>query len=84
MMYFSYDFNGNGFETHKTEEKAKESAQQALDYEKGEAVCDGWGDDVTRICWGKVIETVKVVPGSERKATKDEPFDDYLDYELGE
>jgi hypothetical protein len=56
MKYFSYHPE-NGFNLHETEEKAKQAAQNNLDYERDMA-CDGWSDDVHSICWGEVKQHI--------------------------
>jgi len=54
-MYFSYDPNGDGYLEHTTEEEAKKFAQAALDYERSEALNEGWDENVKNICWGKIL-----------------------------
>lgn len=56
--WFSYD-PGDGFETHDTESAARERAEKALDYYKDEAPSDGWNEEVTQVCWGKVSQQVQ-------------------------
>ena len=70
--WFSYD-PADGFETHDTETAARERAEKALQYEKDEAAGDGWNEEVTQICWGKVAQQV------EETSRKDRPPDSELD-----
>lgn len=53
-MYFSY-CNDTGFELFKTEQEAINSANDIIDYFRGEAA-DGWSDDVDSVCWGIVSQ----------------------------
>ena len=70
--WFSYD-PCDGFETHATETAARERAEKALQYEKDEAAGDGWNEEVTQICWGKVAQQV------EETSRKQRPPDSELD-----
>jgi hypothetical protein len=70
--WFSYD-PCDGFETHDTETAARERAEKALQYEKDEAAGDGWNEEVTQICWGKVAQKV------EETSRKQRPPDSELD-----
>lgn len=83
MKYFSYEPE-EGFELHKTAEEAKKAAEDALDYERGEA-SEGWSDGVDKICWGELkqmtIETLN------RQRTDEDTFvssdcDTIVDYGL--
>jgi hypothetical protein len=74
-MYFSFDPNGDGYVEHSTEEEAKKSAQVALDYERDEALNEGWDENVENICWGKILG---------RTFEKEPIYIDDSDYELKE
>lgn len=91
--WFSYD-PGDGFETHDTEAAARERAEKALQYYKDEAAGDGWSDEVTQVCWGKVAQQVEETsrkqrpPDSELDCGVDKDgtiwgeWDEILDYDL--
>ena len=74
-MYFSYDPNGDGYLEHTTEEEAKKTAQAALEYERDEALNEGWDENVENICWGRIIG---------RTVQKEQVYIDDVDYELKE
>jgi hypothetical protein len=67
--YFSYDPNGDGFCRHDTADAAKDAAEQALEYEKKEAK-EGWSEEVTGICWGKLCQGIKEL--SRRPVTEED------------
>lgn len=52
--YFAFD-NDGGFTNHDTAESARNEAQSAIDYFRGDA-CDGWPDDVSSVCWGVIMQ----------------------------
>ena len=56
-MWFSFD--GETFETHKTEEAARENAEQAMSFWSDEAA-DGWSDESRHVVYGKVTHAVRV------------------------
>ena len=59
FKYFGYDPN-SGFELFETEEQAKNYAEEAISYYRGDA-CDGWSEEVDQVCWGELKqETVQV------------------------
>jgi hypothetical protein len=80
-MFFSYDPNGSGFRFHETEEEAKKEANDAFEYENGCAHDDGWSDEATDICWGKVLERVQIIEESRQKKRKGN-FDETYNCEL--
>ena len=81
-MWFSYD-ECEGFKTHKTEAKAREYAQYALESERDSCAWnEEWSDVVDEICWGKVIE--KVVETKRDPAPPEASFEEYVDYGLRE
>jgi hypothetical protein len=65
MRFFSYDPNGDGYQTHKTDAEAKDAAKSAIDAEREEAQ-EGWDDSVTEICWGKVVQRASEVALPEK------------------
>ena len=62
--FFSYDEN-QGFERHETAAAAKADAESALEMYRDDA-CDGWPDEVNRVCWGFVLGIVSEVERRER------------------
>lgn len=54
--FFCYDPQ-EGFQLFDSAEDAKKSAQEALEYERQEA-CEGWSDEVDKICWGQLTQCV--------------------------
>lgn len=71
MKYFSFDPNGDGFSLHKTEEEARKAAEDAFDYERGEAY-NGWSDEVDKICWGELRQRVTEIESRPKNG------DDYI------
>jgi hypothetical protein len=59
--YFSYDPDGNYFETHATLEAAKAKAESAFQHERQLAIeNDEWGERVDEICYGQILGRVQV------------------------
>jgi hypothetical protein len=92
--WFSYD-PGDGFETHDTESAARERAEKALDYYKDDAPSDGWSEEVTQVCWGKVSQQVQETmrkrrppaaeldeSGCDKDGTPWAEWDEIVDYAL--
>lgn len=53
--FFSYDPDGDYFETHATAEDARLKAKEALHTEAELATEGGeWGERVGEICWGEI------------------------------
>lgn len=73
-MWFSYD--GNSFELHDDPQKAKDAADRALGYCTDEAV-EGWPEETTSICWGRVVQKAEIV--SERPRTGADAVDSCID-----
>lgn len=71
-LWFSYDPT-YGFETHDTEEAAQSQAEKVMADFKDDAAGDGWDEEVTQICWGKVIQR------AEETMRKKRPPEDQLD-----
>lgn len=65
--WFSYS-SLESFESHATAEEARAKAQESLDYCRDEAG-DGWPEEVTSICWGRVYGEVQE---TERRKRTDE------------
>lgn len=82
-QFFSYDPSGFGIQFHDNEEDAKSACEKAFDEERDNSP-EGWGDDVTDICWGVVHE--KVNETTRRELGKDEAkskgYDIEVDYKL--
>lgn len=66
-QFFSYD--GQNFETHNTEQEARDAAEDALEFFRGEA-SDGWDDESMHVCWGRLMQSVQVT--KERPAEPDD------------
>lgn len=92
--WFSYD-PGAGFEVHESSQAAENRASECLDYYKADAPSDGWSEEVTQVCWGKVSEQVvelwrKHRPppneldenGYDKDGTKWGEWDELVDYGL--
>lgn len=77
--WFSYDPD-NGFETHETEAKARANAEESLHWHKQEAADNGWDENVTQICWGKIMGQV-VQTSRETKPPPDQLDEDGCDQE---
>lgn len=81
-MWFSYDPEG-GFETHDTEEEARNAADGYLDSYRDEAP-DGWYEGVEQVCWGRIHQaaamTNKRDPDPEHSNERNFAF--VCDYEL--
>jgi len=85
MKYFSYDPNGDGFQTHETSEEAKKVAEDALENEREEAI-EEWNEEVTEICWGEIKQ--HIAETNRRPINDQDPcrFNcaEYVEYELVE
>ena len=92
--FFSYSVAG-GFSWHETLEKAREGAENDLDYERECSGDDGWQEeDVLSICYGEVkgacFETERMPwkdhlrrSGSAEEDLPEHPrFDEFLDFAL--
>lgn len=81
--YFCYDPNGSGITFHETEEEARKEAVSVLDAE-AEGAVEGWSEEVTEICWGKIQQ--RVMEKNRRPVTPDDycygQCDEVVDYEL--
>ncbi|MCE9885166.1 hypothetical protein [Obesumbacterium proteus] len=73
--YFSYD-SECGFDWHKTEKEAIESAEAAIDDYRGDA-CDGWSEETDSVCWGVILQQATKV--DERPCTDDDRCDPAID-----
>ncbi len=86
--YYSY-CSDSGFELFKTEEEAKGSAQEVIDYYRGEA-SEGWDTEVTSVVWGTVQQETKICdikPLTDELRDElgiDSSIDTYCDYRLEE
>jgi hypothetical protein len=83
MKYFSY-YPEEGFELHETADEAKKAAEDALDFERGEAA-EGWSDYIDQICWGElkqiIIETLNR-PRTDEDTFVSSDCDTIVDYGL--
>jgi hypothetical protein len=61
-LWFAYD-PGDGFEEYATEAEARAAAEKALGYYRDAAPDEGWSDEVTDVCYGKItgwtVETMR-------------------------
>lgn len=73
--YFSYG-SEHGFDWHKTEKEAIESAEAAIDDYRGDA-CDGWSEETDSVCWGVILQQATKV--DERPRTDDDKCDPAID-----
>ncbi len=73
--YFSYG-SEHGFDWHKTEKEAIESAEAAIDDYRGDA-CDGWSEETDSICWGVILQQATKI--DERPRTDDDKCDPAID-----
>lgn len=80
--YFSYG-SECGFDWHKTEKEAIESAEAAIDDYRGDA-CDGWSEETDSVCWGAILQQATKV--DERPRADDDKcvpaIDTVCDYAL--
>jgi len=76
MLFFAFDPNGAGFTIHKTADQAKEEAAIALEMER-EFSQEGWDENVTRICWGRIHQ----IASANQEHAKAAGFPD-VDYNL--
>lgn len=73
--HFSFDHE-NGFQVWRTQDEAREAAQEAInDYREAIEDDDNWLDDVEAVCWGEIGGQAKAVFGGDFGQ---------LDYELQE
>ena len=75
LGYFSYG-SEHGFDWHKTEKEAIESAEAAIDDYRGDA-CDGWSEETDSVCWGVILQQATKV--DERPRTDDDKCDPVID-----
>lgn len=77
--YFSFD-EEEGFIFHDTAKEAQREAMKALFFEAEAAEFDRWGEDVEKICWGKIFQRSKMTDCYE--ASPEHHADIIADYEL--
>ena len=54
-----YSYNPDtGYDTHATEEEAKNAALRALDDYRDDSTDEGWSEDVEHVAWGEIREHV--------------------------
>jgi hypothetical protein len=74
--FFSYDPDGDYYETHETLEAAKAKADSAFQHECELAIEDGeWGERVKEICYGQILGGVVRV---------NDPSEEEVEYKLQE
>lgn len=80
LRFFSYDPNV-GFRFHATAREAQEDADTILQYYRDEAR-DCWSKDVENLCWGEIVERVRVTHC--RPPMEGEPYewDEFREYGL--
>ena len=79
--FFSYDPDGDYFETHPTLEAAKAKAESAFQHECELATeNDEWGERVDEICYGQILGRVEVV----HEYLDDESTNGRIEYALQE
>lgn len=80
-MYFAY--NPEGFDTFKTLDEARKSAQESVDWYR-DNIDDGWDEGVEQVCYGvilgAVVETENREPDEDEKEYMD--CDKIVDYGL--
>lgn len=74
-MFFTYS-SDHGFDTHKTEEEAKTTAESMIN----DFLQDGWDEEVETVCWGEIKEAA--TQANKRKAPKNSQFSHICDYVL--
>jgi hypothetical protein len=76
-LWFAYD-PGDGFEEYATEAEARAAAEKALEYYREDAPSDGWSEEATGVCYGKItgwtVETMR-----KTKPPADELDEDGMD-----
>jgi hypothetical protein len=66
--FFSWDPEGGDFETHDTEEAARDAALSLIDsYLDGDT---GWAEEIEDVCWGEIRGRVHLV--NQRPLTAEE------------
>lgn len=60
--YFSYDPKGDRFCFHATADKARQHAESGI---RG-YLNDRWAEEVTQVCWGRVVESAQECDRQEK------------------
>ena len=92
-MWFSYDFEGDGFVTYETEAAMTAAVKKILDGLRETSFTDGWPEDIEGIMYGKVTHKVMQVMCKKRPDDLDEDetddegtyfghWDEVADYDL--
>ena len=69
--FFSYDYDGDGFQGWNTAKEAKADAEKALEAYRDEAGSEGWPEDIeTLVLWGEIKE-IPIVVNRETRADYD-------------
>jgi hypothetical protein len=74
--WFSFDPLGDGLVVHDTEEAARSAAQEAFGFCEDESV-DGWSEEVSQICWGKLSQRVVLVSSTPDTSGRFDSIDKY-------
>lgn len=65
MKYFSFT-QDEGIAFHETEDAARKAAASSLETYRDVAADDGWPEDTTDICYGKILGAVEQTSRTER------------------
>lgn len=80
--FFAIDESGS-VEIFDTDDEAREEAQKMLESARDEAQRDEWSDDVTRIGWGILVESVQMRSRSLDPDRFDDPEEgEHVEYDL--
>jgi hypothetical protein len=79
MRYFAYSPDC-GMEFFNTAKEARDHADACIDDYKESSADDGWGEDVTAVCWGEVKEQASQT--NVREPPTGSGFEFFCDYEL--
>lgn len=77
FWYFCNDQLGDGFTLHKTPEDARAKAEEALDYCRDAASDDGWPEETSWICWGRVEQQVTLIHSEPDTSGRFDAIEDY-------
>lgn len=80
--FFMYDPE-SGFETYETEQQAKDAAEDAISWYRGESI-DGWPDEVAQVCWGEIKQESQQVGLRPREEGDKGSCEMICDYQLND
>lgn len=75
-MWFVYDPT-DGFRTHRSEKEAFDDFHKTIQKYRDDAAGDEWCDEVEDAVWGKVFQTVELIPVDPPKGLVEEDPDFY-------